>query len=90
MTASAVPVKNNLVLSIIALLLFWPVGLFALLKAVKVNGLAASGDVAGAEAAATSAKKLSMIAIIVAVVLYVVICGLTVLAGSLAATSSTM
>jgi hypothetical protein len=63
------PINNNLVWGILGLIFFWPVGLFGLLKAVKVNSLQAAGDYAGAQAAADSAKKLGMIALIVGIVL---------------------
>jgi len=85
----AAPVKNNLVIAIIGLLLFWPVGLFAVIKAAKVNGLASSGDTAGAQASADSAKKLGMIAIIVGGIIIVLYCIFGVIVGGMAANSAT-
>src|SRR3954454_7007112 len=76
--AAAAPVQNNLVWGILGLLFFWPVGIFALIKSIKVNGLAAAGDTAGAQAAADSAKKLGIIALIVGLVLCVRGIGLNV------------
>lgn len=87
-------VPNNLGWSIAGLLLFWPVGLFALLKALKVNDLATRGDVAGAQDAAGQAKKLGKIAVIVGGVLIglslLLVCGSVILAlaGGAAATDS--
>lgn len=78
MSTPGTPVQNNLGWGIAGLLLFWPVGLFGLLKAVKVNGLAAAGDTAGAADAAASAKKLGKLAVIIGVVLYVLICLLNI------------
>jgi hypothetical protein len=86
-TTPGTPVKNNLGWGIAGLLLFWPVGLFGLLKAVKVNGLAAAGDIAGATEAAESAKKLGKIAVIVGVVLYVLWCVFGVLLAGAASTA---
>jgi hypothetical protein len=58
-------INNNLTMAIIGLLLFWPVGLFALINATKVNGLVAQGNIAGAQEASEQARKLGKIAIIV-------------------------
>jgi hypothetical protein len=73
-TTPGTPVKNNLGWGIAGLLLFFPVGLFGLLKAVKVNALAAAGDTAGATEAADGAKKLGKIAVIVGGVLIALYC----------------
>jgi hypothetical protein len=69
-------VPNNLTTAIVGLLLFWPVGLFALINATKVNGLVAQGDFAGATEASNQAKKLGKLAIIIGAVLW----GLSILA----------
>lgn len=74
MTTPSTPVNNNLGWGIAGLILFWPVGLFALIKAIKVGSLSASGDIAGAQAAADSAKKLGKIAVIVGAVLIALYC----------------
>jgi hypothetical protein len=72
--AAAPQVPNNLVWGIVGLLFFWPVGIFALIKSIKVQGLAASGDIAGAQASAESAKKLGIISLVVGLV--VCVCGI--------------
>ncbi|WP_020520364.1 CD225/dispanin family protein [Catelliglobosispora koreensis] len=75
MTTPGSPVDKNLGISIAGLIVFWPIGLFALINALKVDGLVAQGDIAGAQTAADSAKKFGKIAIIVGIALYVVCCG---------------
>jgi hypothetical protein len=60
--------NNNLVISIIGTVLCWPIGLFGLLKAVKVNTLWAQGNYAQAHEAARSARTLGIISIIVGAV----------------------
>ncbi|HEX6682063.1 MAG TPA: CD225/dispanin family protein [Candidatus Limnocylindrales bacterium] len=74
MTTPSRPIPNNIGWGIAGLILFLPVGIFALIKAVKVGSLQAAGDTAGAQAASDSAKKLGKIAVIVGVISYVVIC----------------
>ena len=83
MTNPSSPVNNNLGWGIAGLILFWPVGLFALIKAIKVNSLSAQGDIAGAQAASASAKKLGTIAVIIGAVLIVLYCALFVVAGAM-------
>lgn len=63
--APAPQIPNNLGIAIVGLLLFWPVGLFALINSTKVNGLVAQGDFHGATEASEQAKKMGKIAIIV-------------------------
>lgn len=87
MTTPSSPVKNNLGWGIAGLLLFWPVGLFALIKAIKVGSLSAAGDVAGAQAAADSAKKLGKIAVIVGAVIIALYCIFGVIFTSMMASS---
>lgn len=57
--------SNNLVLSIIGTVLFWPISLWGLLKAVKVNKLWEAGNHQEAIEAANSARKLGIAGIIV-------------------------
>jgi hypothetical protein len=57
--------SNNLVLSIIGTVLFWPISLWGLLKAVKVNKLWEAGNHQEAIDAANSARKLGIAGIIV-------------------------
>lgn len=89
--AAPAQVNNNLTISIVGLLLFWPVGLIALLSATKVNNLAAQGNVAEAQAEADKAKKFGKIAIIVGACVYALsilaCCGLVGL-GALSGSSS--
>ena len=56
-------VNNRLLKSVVALIIFWPVGVFALWQAIKVNNLAAEGRIAEAKAAASTANTLSNIVI---------------------------
>ncbi len=83
---SSPQINNNLPISIVGLLLFWPVGLFALINALKVNNLVTAGDYAGAQAAADQAKKFGKIAVIVGAVIYVLlglcVCGSIILGGA--------
>ncbi len=74
MTTPSGPIKNNLGWGIAGLILFWPVGLFALIKAIQVGSKQASGDIAGAQESADSAKKLGKIAVIVGAVLIALYC----------------
>lgn len=74
MTTPARQIPSNIGWGIAGLILFLPVGIFALIKATKVGNLQAAGDFAGAQAASNDAKKLGKIAVIVGVVLYVLIC----------------
>jgi Interferon-induced transmembrane protein len=82
-------IPNNIGWGIAGLILFWPVGLFALIKAIKVGSLSAAGDTAGAQAASDSAKKLGKIAVIVGVVIYALVCLFTVVLGALIGTTTT-
>ena len=68
--APAPQINNNLGIAIVGLLLFWPVGLFALINSTKVNGLVAQGDFHGATDAANQAKKMGKLAIIIGAVLW--------------------
>ncbi len=57
------PVDNNMVMSIVSLLLFWPLGILAIINVSKVNSVLAVGDTAGAQHASAEAKKWSKWAI---------------------------
>ncbi|MEW2440778.1 CD225/dispanin family protein [Micromonospora marina] len=80
-------IDNNMTMSIVAIFLFWPLAIPAIINASKVNPLIQQGDYAGAQAAAAESKKWSKWALIVGVVwigLIVVCClfgGLAGLAG---------
>ena len=64
--------SNSLVISIIGTVLCWPIGLWGLLKAVKVNSLWASGNHAEAYKAASSARTLGIVSIIVGAIVSVI------------------
>jgi hypothetical protein len=81
-------VDNNMTMSVIAIFLFWPLAIPALINASKVNTLLAQGDIAGAQAASAESKKWSKWALIVGIswfALWIIICcaagGLASLAG---------
>jgi hypothetical protein len=60
-------------LSIVALLLFWPLAIPAFLTASKVQPLQQRGDHAAAAAAAAEARKWSSLAIVAGLVWYAVV-----------------
>jgi hypothetical protein len=61
-------VDNNMTMSIVAIFLFWPLAIPALIGASKVNPLLQQGNYAGAQAAAAESKKWSKLALIVGLV----------------------
>lgn len=61
-------IDNNMTMSIVAIFLFWPLAIPALINAAKVNPLVQQGDYAGAQAAAAESKKWSKWALIVGLV----------------------
>ncbi|GIJ10798.1 hypothetical protein Van01_40120 [Micromonospora andamanensis] len=61
------PVDNNMTMSIVAIFLFWPLAIPAIINASKVNPLLQQGDYAGAQAAAAESKKWSKWALIVGI-----------------------
>ncbi|WBB79267.1 CD225/dispanin family protein [Micromonospora sp. WMMD882] len=65
-------VDNNMTMSIVAIFLFWPLAIPALINASKVNPLLQQGDYAGAQAAAAESKKWSKWALIVGLVWYAI------------------
>jgi hypothetical protein len=87
------PPQNNMGMAVLALLLFWPLGIMAIINASKVNGLAQSGDWAGAQNALAESKKWTKYALITAAVWYgvVIVCciGWVVVGGAGALFSST-
>ncbi|TCB97526.1 CD225/dispanin family protein [Micromonospora zingiberis] len=60
-------IDNNMTMSIVAIFLFWPLAIPAIINASKVNPLLQQGDFAGAQAAATESKKWSKWALIVGI-----------------------
>ncbi|MEU3453258.1 CD225/dispanin family protein [Micromonospora sp. NPDC006766] len=81
-------IDNNMTMSIVAIFLFWPLAIPAIMNASKVNPLLQQGDYAGAQAAAAESKKWSKLALIIGLVWIgiVVIC---CLAGTLTSLFST-
>jgi hypothetical protein len=63
------PIDSGMTRAIIAIFLFWPLAIPAIISASKVNDLAARGDLAGAQAAAEDSKKWSKLAFIIGGVL---------------------
>jgi len=61
-------VDNNMTMSIVAIFLFWPLAIPAIINASKVNTLLAAGDVGGAQQAATESRKWSKLALIIGLV----------------------
>jgi hypothetical protein len=59
------PVDNNMTMSIVAIFLFWPLAIPAIINASKVNPALQAGDYAGAQAAAAESKKWSKLALII-------------------------
>jgi hypothetical protein len=70
------PVDNNMTMSIVAIFLFWPLAIPAIINASKVNTLLQQGDYAGAQAAAAESKRWSKLALIIGLIGYglVVVC----------------
>ncbi len=60
-------IDNNMTMSIVAIFLFWPLAIPAIINASKVNPLLQQGDYAGAQAAAAESKKWSKWALIVGI-----------------------
>jgi hypothetical protein len=58
-------IDNNMTMSIVAIFLFWPLAIPAIMAASKVNTLLQQGDYAGAQAAAAESKKWSKLALII-------------------------
>ncbi|MCA1694069.1 MAG: CD225/dispanin family protein [Actinobacteria bacterium] len=75
-------VNNNLVWAILATVLCCtPLGIVAIVKAAKVDGLLARGDYYGAQAAADSAKNWSIWSAVAVVVFYAVIVAVALATG---------
>jgi hypothetical protein len=65
-------INNNMTMSIVAIFLFWPLAIPALINASKVNPLVQQGNYAAAQAAAAESKKWSKWALIVGISWYVI------------------
>ena len=66
------PINNNMTMSIVAIFLFWPLAIPALINASKVNPLLQVGDYAGAQAAAAESKRWSKLAVIIGICLWAI------------------
>jgi len=79
-------INNNMTMAIVSIFFFWPLAIPAIMNASKVRTLEAQGDIAGAQAAAESARKFAKLGIIIGAVVLVLVCGFvactTVLAGT--------
>jgi hypothetical protein len=79
-------IDNNMTMSIVAIFLFWPLAIPAIINASKVNPALQAGDFATAQQAAADSKKWSKLALIIGLVWYgvVILCciGYVVLAAS--------
>lgn len=85
-------IDNNMTMSIVAIFLFWPLAIPAIINASKVNPLLEQGNYAAAQAAATESKKWSKIALIVGLIWYalsIVCCVAVALMGVFANGSTT-
>jgi hypothetical protein len=58
---------NNMTMSIVAIFLFWPLAIPAIINASKVNPALQAGDVAGAQRALTDSKRWSRLALIIGI-----------------------
>lgn len=85
-------IDNNMTMSIVAIFLFWPLAIPAIINASKVNPLVQQGNYAAAQAAAAESKKWSKWALIVGLALYAVwlICCLLGGVGSLMSANTTV
>jgi hypothetical protein len=63
-------INNNMTMSVLSILLFWPLAIPAIINASRVDALRQQGDYAGALAAATESRKWSKLAIIIGIVLW--------------------
>jgi ABC-type Fe3+ transport system permease subunit len=68
------PVDNNMTMSIVAIFLFWPLAIPAIINASKVNPLLQTGDYAGAQAAANESRRWSKLALIIGICVWVLCC----------------
>ncbi len=58
-------IDNNMTMSIVAIFLFWPLAIPAIINASKVNPALQAGDYAGAQQAADESRKWSKLALII-------------------------
>lgn len=77
-TSGAAPSNYLIPAIVVTLLCCLPGGVVAIIYATQVNGKAAAGDLAGAEAASKNAKMWVMISAGIGILLYVVVIGLNI------------
>ena len=58
-------IDNNMTMSIVAIFLFWPLAIPAIINASKVNPALQAGDYAGAQQAANESRRWSKLALII-------------------------
>lgn len=63
-------IDNNMTMSIVAIFLFWPLAIPAIINASKVNPALQQGDYAGAQQAAAESKRWSKLALIIGLSLW--------------------
>jgi hypothetical protein len=71
-SGAAANIPNYMVMGVLSIFCCWPLAIFALMNAAKVNKLAAAGDIAGATQASASAKKFAMIGIIGGIIIWII------------------
>lgn len=84
-------IDNNMTMSIVAIFLFWPLAIPALVHASKVGPLLDQGNYPAAQAAAAESRKWSKLALIVGAIwyaLFLVCCGVFALMGLFTSTST--
>lgn len=63
-------IDNNMTMSIVAIFLFWPLAIPAIMNASKVNPALQTGDYAGAQHFAAESKKWSKLALIIGLIIW--------------------
>lgn len=71
MAAQGPPPPNYLVWAILSVVLCWPVAIAAIVFSTQVNAKWSTGDVAGAQDSSRKAKKFTIWAAVLGVILYV-------------------
>lgn len=80
------PIPNNLVWAILSTLFCClPLGVVSIIYAAKVDGLAAAGDIQGAQQASDNAKKWAIISAVALIALCVIYILFAVVLGALGA-----
>ena len=83
-------IDNNMTMSIVAIFLFWPLAIPAIINAAKVRPALQVGDYMTAQNAANESRKWSKLALIIGLVWYgvVLICCVVLIAHGISAGSS--